>query len=223
MGRFWDLTGMVFGRLTVVSFVNERKNGKYAWLCKCECGNLKIIRDINLRNGETKSCGCLKRERMRIVQSKSWKHGLTNTRIYGIWFHMRDRCNNPKNSYYHCYGGRGIKVCDDWNKDFQSFYNWAMSNGYSDDLTIERKDVNGNYEPDNCCWIPGNEQWLNRRTTHNITINGITKPLTMWANEYGLKPHNIYNRLRHGWTGEDLLKPVDKRFTNSGGKGRKMK
>ena len=148
MPKLNDLTGQRFGRLTVL----ERTELK--WLCKCDCGNKKIVAGGHLVSGDTKSCGCL-----RI------KHGMRNTRLYSIWHGMKERCYNTKHKFYKHYGGRGIKVCEEWKNDFQTFADWALSHGYADNLTIDRIDVNGNYEPSNCQWATNAEQQRNKRNS----------------------------------------------------------
>ena len=182
-----DLTGKKFGRLTVIEFDNEKylKYGKPFWKCKCECGEEISVRSGNLINNHVRSCGCLNRE---IVTKRDiercTKHSLSRTRIYNIWQQIKKRCNNINDTNYHNYGGRGIKVCEEWSNDFISFYDWAISNGYQDDLTIDRIDVNGNYEPDNCRWATRKIQGNNRRDNMNISINGETKTLTEWYEMY---------------------------------------
>lgn len=153
-----------FGRLTPVEIIKEKgKNSKYR--CVCDCGNEIITWYNNLYLGKTVSCGCWNDEQRRRKENKSHniKHGMANTRIYREWCAMRNRCTNKSNISYINYGGRGISVCDEWLNDFVNFYNWAMANGYKDDLTIDRIDVNGNYEPSNCRFISNKEQQMNKR------------------------------------------------------------
>lgn len=128
------------------------------WLCQCECGNILKVRAPDLKNGHTKSCGCLHKE-----SKPNLTHGLGHTRLNNIWCNMKQRCFNPSNPGYHRYGGRGITMCDAWKNDFMEFYSWAMSNGYNDDLSIDRIDVDGNYEPSNCRWATQQEQSNNTR------------------------------------------------------------
>jgi len=138
------------------------------------------------------------------------KHGMTNTRLHHIWKSIKQRCYNPNNNRYSNYGGRGITVCDEWRNSFNAFYEWAMANGYADDLTIDRKDTNGNYEPSNCCWATQKEQQNNRRNNCLITHNGETHTLAEWAAITGLKYQTIQRRLKTGWNIKDALtiKPV---------------
>jgi hypothetical protein len=137
-------------------------------------------------------------------------HGLSKTRIHSIWRKMRDRCNNPNASNYSNYGGRGIIVSNSWNNNFMSFYEWAMSNGYDDHLSIERVDVNGNYEPTNCKWITMSEQSRNRRSTKYVVINETEKPLTEWAELYDLSYKTITTRWYRGIRGPELIAPLKK-------------
>lgn len=153
MGKVKDLIGSRFGRLIVICRAPNDSMGRTVWRCKCDCGNIKDIRSTNLCEGLIKSCGCL-------------RHGLRNTRLYTIWSHMKQRCENPRSNRFRLYGARGIKVCSEWRNDFKRFYDWAMSNGYSDDLSIDRIDGDGNYEPQNCRWATVSEQNKNRRHYH---------------------------------------------------------
>ena len=165
MSRVKDLTGLKFGRLTVIKRAGSNKDGRATWVCTCECGEISIKTGKLLLNGHCKSCGCGEYEsRVNNITS----HRLSNTRLYTIWRGMKQRCYYPKHKDYHNYGARGIIICDDWLSNFEFFYNWAITNGYQDNLTIDRINVNGNYEPNNCRWVTWREQRLNQRPRKRV-------------------------------------------------------
>jgi hypothetical protein len=187
-----DIIGNKYGRLTVVSYAYSKARKVY-YNCKCECGKEKVVRSDSLKDGTVKSCGCLNYE------AKSVKHNMTGTKLYHVWASMRDRCNNPNDAKYEYYGGKGITVNSNWDADFQSFYNWAIINGYKEGLTIDRRDVNGNYEPDNCRWITQQEQSNNTTRNRNITYNEKTQNITQWSKELGINRNTLNARLNNGW------------------------
>lgn len=198
MRKFEDLTGKKFGKLTVIKYVFTNKNKKRCWLCKCDCGNEKIIPATLLVQQKVKSCGCLRKNYF------DKKHGLRNSRLYNIWCNMKSRCNNAKNPCYKNYGGRGITICEEW-KEFLPFYNWAMANGYKDNLTIDRINNDGNYCPENCRWTTWETQFNNRSDCHYISYNGITKTFTEWCKTIGISREGLKQRFSLGWSIEKAL------------------
>lgn len=203
-----DMVGQLFGRLTVIAETDERtKCGEVKYLCKCDCGNTKVISGTTLRNGKTRSCGCLLSEES---SKRAKTHGMSKTRLFNIWTGMHDRCYNPNRKEYESYGGRGIQVCDEWKDNFQAFYDWSMENGYSDDLSIDRQENEGNYEPSNCRWTTRKEQSDNTRLTVHITVNGETKNITEWAEAIGVARSTIS---RHNKLG-DVVEYISARLKN---------
>ena len=208
MPRLRDLTGMRYGRLTVIERA-ENQGRRVMWRCLCECGEEIITRGEHLTSGRTQSCGCYNKERSSQYHTK---HGESQTRLHVEWRKIKYRCSNPNNDRWDDYGGRGIEVCQKWRDSFEAFRDWALANGYRDDLTIDRKDVNGNYCPENCRWITNQEQQHNRRNNHYITFNGETHTITEWARIYGLSENGLVHRIRRGWEIERALTtPMQKR------------
>ena len=200
-----DLTGKKFGKLEVIG-VHDTGSRKTYYVCQCDCGNVKVVRADSLISGATKSCGCIKKERDKTNLTANHRHKMSGTRIYETWQDMKRRCYNKQNVRYNRYGGRGIKVCEEWLNNFQSFYDWAIRNGYSDDLTIDRIDNDGNYEPSNCRWSTVKEQCNNRSSNINITIGNATKSLMSWCEIFNVDYKKVHARYqRNGYESIDRL------------------
>ena len=207
-----DLTNQKFGKLIVIKYFGKAKDGHSIWQCKCECGNIVNVSSNSLKNNNTKSCGCLS---LKIKKSRNkekcnfYKHGKTKTRLFNIWHSMKQRCLINTNRNYKLYGGRGIKICNEWlNKEngFINFYNWAINNGYKDNLTIDRINNNGDYKPNNCRWVSQKQQSNNRRTNHYITYNGETHTIAEWSDITKIKSSTISKRInKYKWSIEKSL------------------
>lgn len=183
-----DLIGERFGKLTVIAEASRRGNKGYAryWLCKCDCGNEKEVAQNRLRSGRRVSCG--------ECYSAAKTHGMCGIKMYWSWQCMLQRCENPNNPYYHNYGARGIKVYPEWH-DFQVFHDWSMSHGWRKGLQIDRIDVNGNYEPDNCRWVTHAEQQRNRRDNHIVSWNDRDWIFADLQRETGIPYSTLYYQL----------------------------
>ena len=205
-----DITNQKFGKLIAINPLGLDKYKKKLWLCKCDCGNEIIVQGTYLRNGNTISCGCIRKE---LNKTRAIRHGYYNERLYRIWYDMKRRCYNKNRKSYKYYGGKGIEVYNEWLNDFMNFYNWSKANGYADNLTLERIDFNKNYCPENCKWIPQSEQTQNSRHNHFITFNNRTMTITQWSKEIGISPKTIRERLNRGWRLENVLST--KKFTHS--------
>lgn len=195
-----DLTGQRFGRLSVIERAGAAQSRQALWLCRCDCGNTKIVQSYDLRSGNTQSCGCQRKENFTHTI-----HGHSKKRVYAIWKGMKSRCFNKNRKHYKDYGARGITVCVEWCS-FEPFYEWAMENGYSDDLSIDRIDPNGNYEPSNCRWADGMTQGNNKTNNEVIEYNGVKHTLSEWSVITGIKYATLYQRINTlKWTLERAL------------------
>lgn len=199
--KFIDLTGQRFGFLTVAKRAENDNQGKAIWECKCDCGNMHTVSRTDLKNSHVKSCGCYTKE---FQKTSHIKHGLKYTRLYRTWNDMKDRCYNPKCHAYSNYGGRGISICEEWKNNVVNFYNWAMSNGYTDELSIDRINVNGNYEPSNCRWVTMKVQQNNKTTNRIIEFNGASHNLSEWAKIFKIPYMNMKSRIKDGWSIEKI-------------------
>jgi len=172
------------------------------WLCKCDCGAETTVVSSDLKTGHTRSCGCFNLDR---IQERNFKHGSCFTRLYKTWANMNSRCYTHSATRFAEYGGRGISVCEAWKDDFSSFRLWAEAMGYSEKMTIERRDVNGNYEPDNCIWIPLPEQSRNTTKTIDIEIDGVSMLQIEWMRKYEISACAFHARRKAGMLPKDII------------------
>jgi hypothetical protein len=205
MSRLIDLTGQKFGRLTVIALIEKASRGKgnrAKYRCRCDCGKIKPVSSSSVRTGNTKFCGCMKKEHFYGLITK---HGLSNIRLYIIWKHIVQRWENKNVERYKDYGGRGISICDEWRKEPALFVKWALTNGYKENLSIDRIDVNGNYCPDNCGWVPLKKQAQNKRSNRLFTVKGDTHCLSEWAQISGIPYETLRSRLKAGMPFEQAI------------------
>ena len=176
-------------------------NGKGLFVC--DCGKLTVKNVRSVRTGQTNSCGCYNRE-LTIIRNKEGKIA-ENKRILKCYHHIKDRCYNPNDKGYKNYGERGIAMCDEWLNDYKSFESWSMNNGYQDNLTIDRIDVDGNYEPSNCRWVDVKTQANNKQNTNYLTLFDVELPIQYWAELCGVSSHTLNNRKKRGWSDDEIL------------------
>ena len=197
-----DLTGKTFGNYKVLN-IAETRNGKRMWKCECLlCGNIRYVSTNGLTSGRQKSCGC---QSYKGEHNGQYSHGLSNHKLNSLWRGIKTRCYNQKSKSYKYYGAKGISMCDEWKNDFKTFYNWCIANGYDENLTIERIDYKGNYEPNNCKFISIQEQQRNKRNNISITHNGETRCLAEWCKILNLNYDRTISRIRNGWSIEDAF------------------
>jgi len=203
--------GMRFGKLVAICPVGKDSCGRYVWECKCDCGKITTKDSGGLLGGKTQSCGCIRRS-ILINRNKTQlsKHNLSNHILFRKWAGMKDRCSNSNGKEYKDYGGRGIKICDDWldtDNGFINFYNWAINNGWRDKLTLDRIDVNGNYCPENCRWITNLEQQRNQRRTVMVEFDGKKISLRELCDLKDVNCSLVYGRIRKG---ENLVEALSR-------------
>ncbi len=192
-----DLIGKKFGRWTVIAKSSIKQQRHICWVCKCDCGTIKIKSGAALKAKQSLSCGCLTRE----INSKK-KYENKNERIYSIWNGIKERCRNKDNPNY---GGRGIKICSEWESNYMEFERWALNNGYAENLTIDRIDNDGDYCPENCRWATYEEQANNKRNNVFIPYKGKIQTISQWSKEYNLPPHIVSSRIKLGWDLDDTF------------------
>ncbi len=203
-----DLSGEKFNRWTVISEAEPkiRKGNRRIrrWNCVCECGTKRVVFEKSLVDGSSRSCGCYHREIMKDVGKCNRTHGMTDSRLYRIYRNMLDRCYDKNNIRYENYGGKGIIVVKEWHT-FEAFMKWALANGYTDKLSIDRIDLDGNYAPDNCRWADAITQANNKSNNTNYTYNGETHTIAEWARIVNMPYKKLWKRFHIGWSVEKAL------------------
>lgn len=204
MPKFLDRSGQVFGRLTVVHATDERTfSGSVKWLCRCVCGNEKVVSGAALKAGHSMSCGCLFKEVAAEKGRKKKTHGLSASKVYRSWTGMKRRCYTVSDKKYADYGGRGIRVCDRWIASFENFLADMGMPGHGQ--TLDRRDVDGDYTPDNCRWATQLEQQNNRRDNVIVDLGGERLTMAQYARKHGLNEDKIQQRLARGWSMEKAV------------------
>lgn len=197
-----DLTGRVFGRWHVGAYVRRPENTNAYWVCTCDCGNVREVAGYSLTMKKSLSCGCLQVER---TSNANKKHGMSHTPLFAVWNTMKQRCSNPNSEKYPRYGGRGITVCEEWRSSFLVFYNWATESGYRPDLSIDRIDNNGNYEPGNCHWASDSLQANNKSNNLMVAFRGKLFTLSELSKTSGINYGALKARIRRDWTAERAI------------------
>lgn len=192
-----------YNNLTAIKFYRRTLQYRLYWLFKCDCGKEKVILVDNVKSGKSKSCGCLWKEK---IKGNNTTHGMAGTKTYCSWANMKYRCLNKNRKRYKDYGGRGIIICDRWLNGFTNFY--ADMGECPQNKTLDRKDNNGNYKPNNCRWATSKQQHNNKRTNHLITYKNKTQNVTQWAEKIGIDRGVIYERLKRGWSIERALTKI---------------
>ena len=190
-----DLTGMRFGRLVVVEFAGRNKHGHILWRCQCDCGEEVIKAGTPLKRGLIRSCGCY---RVDVARENKTIHGHRYERTYNIWKHMIKRCDDENDNKYDYYGGRGIHVCDDWRNNYEDFRDWSLEHGYTDDLSLDRINNNGDYSPENCRWVDRYTQMNNTRRSRHITNENISHSISEWSRILGVHKATLRDRINRG-------------------------
>ena len=214
-----NFIGKKYGKLKIVSLSYKKqkytKSGRkdgflYYFNCICECGNYIDVNLHDLTSSHTQSCGCYQKTQ---VSKKNKIHGLTTSSIFHIWTSMKQRCLNPNNKAYKNYGGRGITICDDWKNNFITFYDWAMNNGYKENLSIDRIDNDGNYQPDNCRWVTRKEQNRNYRKNINVIYENTEYCLKDLSVKLNINYKYLHKKYKKGMKIEDIISAYAKRRT----------
>jgi hypothetical protein len=203
--HYEDYIGQKFSKLTILDYAGVGRRGIVLVNCKCDCGKIVAKPCSAVVRGKVKSCGCGLIEYKEKFIKEHTTHGLTHTRLYRIYHGMITRCENKNRDDYKRYGARGISVCREWKDDYLSFKEWAINNGYRDDLTIERKNVEVGYSPENCCWVDRKGQSRNKENTIYLTYKEIKKPLVEWAEELGISYWTLINRRKRGWSDTEII------------------
>ncbi len=200
----WEsCVGKRFNRLTVLKLAGKNKHGHQLFECKCDCGKVVVIEGTAVKNNRTRSCGCLQRD---VVKKRCTIHGMTKTKLFGVWTTMNQRCSNPNTVSYDRYGAKGIYVCEEWKNDFVTFMNWSLKHGYRDGLSIDRIDNDKGYSPENCRWVNAYVQSNNRSNNRLMTLNGTTKNCKQWADYFGFNYKYFHEKCKkNDWNLEKVL------------------
>lgn len=205
MSQLIDLTGQRFGRLVVIKRARNGNTTGAKWECQCDCGKQTISDGYDLRQGKAISCGC---SRGTLFPEPHFKHGCSNTKLYREWAGMKSRCYGKSSSSFKCHGGRGISVCEEWLSGFAPFKDWALKNGFCKDLTLDRINNDGNYEPSNCRWITNKEQSRNKQDTIFVLLNGVRIPFVDAVEQLGLTYHKAWYKMRKGERISDKIRYI---------------